>query len=157
MTIRKATASDLPRIIEIKKINFELAMPEHSRTVLDRFSAQCTLEHELAGLDRKEVFVLIDPMGSLVGTVSLANFAKNGVDRWSVSNMFVAPEAQKSGYGRQLMEYLLHLARSKKITVLHSPSSLTARKFYAKFGFTVDADQPDFREEEITWMTLRLK
>lgn len=63
----------------------------------------------------------------VVGTASL--------DGDVVRTVFVAPDVQSRGVGRKLMLELERRARTKGMTKLSVPSSITAEPFYAKLGF----------------------
>ena len=65
--------------------------------------------------------------GRVIGTA--------GLDGDVVRTVFVAPDAQRRGVGRSLMQELEHRARAKGITKLSVPSSITAERFYSKLGF----------------------
>jgi len=77
-------------------------------------------------INKRKVFVAV--LGQqIVGTASL--------DGKMIRSVFVAPNAQGQGIGRQLMAELEGAAREAGITALVVPSSVTAEQFYAKLGF----------------------
>lgn len=82
-------------------------------------------------IGKRTVFVAtID--GGIVGTASL--------DGSVVRTVFVAPDVQGRGVGRQLMAEVERTARQRNIAVLAVPSSVTAEAFYARLGFRAVRD-----------------
>ena len=79
----------------------------------------------------RKVFVAI--LGQeIVGTASLEGA--------TVRSMFVAPDAQGRGIGKQLMAEVEKAARDTGIATLMVPSSVTAEQFYARLGFEAVRD-----------------
>lgn len=68
----------------------------------------------------------------VVGTASL--------DGTVVRTVFVFPTVQGQGVGTRLMAEVELIARSKGVTLLTVPSSVTAEAFYAKLGFQAVRD-----------------
>ncbi|AZC36892.1 acetyltransferase, GNAT family [Pseudomonas chlororaphis subsp. piscium] len=83
--------------------------------------------------------------GEIVGTASL--------DGHVVRSVFVAPERQGQGVGRQLMAELERQALGAGITQLTVPSSITAEGFYANLGFRTLREQ--YHGEERTLIMQR--
>ncbi|WP_028682757.1 GNAT family N-acetyltransferase [Pseudomonas chlororaphis] len=77
-------------------------------------------------LSKRQVFVA-QAADEIVGTASL--------DGQVVRSVFVAPERQGQGVGRQLMAELERQALGAGITQLTVPSSITAEGFYTNLGF----------------------
>lgn len=69
----------------------------------------------------------------------------NKTDEMSLFNIFVALETQGQGIGRQIMQTLAHDSYFKQAKRIEIPASITALKFYQKFGYQFKAghDQPD--------------
>ena len=76
---------------------------------------------------KADVFVA-SQNGKLIGTISL--------DEDLITVMFVLPEYQKKGIGRELLEYVEQQAKKKGIKFLKVRASLTAYKFYEKNGYS---------------------
>jgi len=77
-------------------------------------------------LSKRQVFVA-QAAGEIVGTASL--------DGPVVRSVFVAPDRQGQGIGRQLMAELERQALGAGLTQLTVPASITAEGFYANQGF----------------------
>lgn len=92
-----------------------------------------------AMLEQREVLVACDPT-DIVGTASLEGDLARTV--------FVLPERQGRGIGRQLMLAVEALARDRGLRVLRVPASLTARFFYRRLGYVVVEEM--FHGEERT-------
>lgn len=82
-------------------------------------------------ISKRKVFVAVIGQ-QIVGTASL--------DGKVIRSVFVAPNAQGRGIGRQLMAEVERAAREAGITALVVPSSVTAEQFYAKLGFKAVRD-----------------
>ena len=67
----------------------------------------------------------------LMGVVSL--FMKNGEGQFR--KLAVLPEAQHTGLGTQLMEYLIDFSSVQNLTKLWCNARVNSKDFYAKFGF----------------------
>ncbi|MFZ5967186.1 MAG: hypothetical protein ACOYVK_08420 [Bacillota bacterium] len=57
--------------------------------------------------------------------------------------------------GKLLFNYILNIAKNKKINSLHVPSSRSGFEFYKGIGFIEDDIQTD-ELDEITWMTMKI-
>ncbi|MBC7560665.1 MAG: GNAT family N-acetyltransferase [Dermatophilaceae bacterium] len=58
-----------------------------------------------------------------------------------VDMMFVSPRHQRRGVARQLLAHVEAHARSEGTPALSAEASLTARPFFERAGFTVEAEQ----------------
>ena len=77
--------------------------------------------------------VLVAAVGNrIVGTASL--------DGSVVRTVFVAPDVQAQGIGKQLMAEIERITRERNIGLLTVPSSVTAESFYARLGFKAVRD-----------------
>ncbi|MGE8461954.1 MAG: N-acetyltransferase family protein [Pseudomonas capeferrum] len=86
------------------------------------FSANAILEL----LTRRLVFVALNE-GQVIATASL--------DADVVRSVFVDPEFQGHGVGKQMMEVIENEAIARGLEGLRVPSSVTAEGFYAGLGF----------------------
>jgi GNAT superfamily N-acetyltransferase len=88
-------------------------------------------------MGKRKVFVATSGQ-RIVGTASL--------DGRAVHAVFVAPDVQRRGVGRQLMAEVERTARSTGMAPLVVQSSVTAVPFYARLGFKAVRDH-HFGEE----------
>ena len=58
-----------------------------------------------------------------------------------IDMLFVAPRHQRHGVARQLIAYVEAQARGAQLADLSADVSITARPFFARYGFTVEAEQ----------------
>lgn len=58
-----------------------------------------------------------------------------------IDMMFVAPRFLRLGVARQLLAHVEAHARAARLTVLTAHVSITARPFFARYGFVVEAEQ----------------
>jgi len=79
---------------------------------------------------------------SIVATVGgvLAGFSDVSPDGY-VDMMFVSPRHQRRGVARQLLAHVEAQARSEGTPALTADVSITARPFFERHGFTVEAEQ----------------
>src|SRR5262249_47724218 len=104
---------------------------DYTSEIIERVSQSFSPSALMQLIGKRTVFVAtID--GRVVGTASL--------DGSVVRTVFVAPDAQGRGIGRQLMAEIERTAHEKNIPVLTVPSSVTAEAFYARLGFRAVRD-----------------
>jgi predicted N-acetyltransferase YhbS len=89
---------------------------------------------------QRKVFVALHDQ-RVVGTASL--------DGHAVRTMFVAPDVQRRGIGRRLMEAVEAAARIARVDVLVVPSSVTAEQFYARLEFRAVRDSFHGKERTV--------
>jgi len=80
--------------------------------------------------------------GSIVATIGgeLAGFSDVRPDGY-LDMMFVSPRHQRRGVARQLLAHVEAHARSAGTPALSADVSITARPFFERQGFTVEAEQ----------------
>jgi N-acetylglutamate synthase-like GNAT family acetyltransferase len=138
--IRNASATDAPTISNtiinaLRESNARDYSPEIIEQVVRSFSAPAVMKM----LTERQVMVAtVD--GHIVATASLqAN---------TIRSVFVDPDYQAKGIGRQLMERIESLAANAGLSILSVPSSITAEGFYASLGFRKIRDE--FHQSERT-------
>jgi GNAT superfamily N-acetyltransferase len=99
---------------------------DYTPDIIERIAQNFSPLRVQALLSKRDVVVAL-LSARVVGTASL--------DGDIVRTVFVAPDVQSRGVGRRLMHELERRARTKGITKLSVPSSITAEPFYAKLGF----------------------
>ncbi|MDE1166446.1 MAG: GNAT family N-acetyltransferase [Pseudomonas sp.] len=113
---------------------------DYSPEVIARVEQSFTPQAIKLLMARREVYVIL--RGPLVaGTASL--------DGDVVRSMFVAPNDQGTGLGRQLMTVIMASALNAGVEVLRVPSSVTAQGFYAKLGFEKVRDEHHGEERTV--------
>jgi GNAT superfamily N-acetyltransferase len=75
---------------------------------------------------RRQIWVY-EEEGRVTGTIALEDD--------TISGFFVAPDRQKHGIGRQLLELIEARARQKGLRALRLSASITAVGFYEKLGY----------------------
>lgn len=76
-----------------------------------------------------------------VATIDHHVVATASLDRDIVRSVFVNPDCQGKGIGKQLMTMIQAIAISGGVKLLRVPSSITAEGFYAKLGFEKIRDE----------------
>lgn len=131
-SIRPARDGDVGAVSQVilcalRETNAKDYTPETIARIEKSFSPAAVQEL----ISKRKVFVAV--LGQqIVGTASL--------DGKVIRSVFVAPNAQGRGIGRQLMAEVERDAREAGITALVVPSSVTAEQFYAKLGFKAVRD-----------------
>ncbi len=155
--LRQAVPADIAAIASIIAMNFDTAMPEHSPAVREICKKKSSEENLLEQLSWKLVFIIEDNHAQICATGGLADFGSPQEHFYSISNLFVRPDMHGQGLGDVLIRHLIYLAERNHAAKLHVPSSRTALKFYQKYGFEVDAEQPaEDLALEVTWMSRTL-
>ncbi|WP_434619873.1 GNAT family N-acetyltransferase [Arthrobacter sp. A5] len=79
---------------------------------------------------------------SIVATIGgeLAGFSDVSPDGY-VDKMFVSPRHQRRGVAHQLLAHVEAHARREGTSALSANVSITARHFFERHGFTVEAEQ----------------
>ena len=117
-------AEDISRLI-VRTLR-ETSARDYSPDVIERversFDPACVREL----IAKQDVFVATSGQ-RIGGTASL--------DGSSVRTVFVTPEDQGKGVGRQLMYEVERVAREAGVGILKVPSSVTAEQFYFALGF----------------------
>jgi len=153
MEIRIANETDISAIKRLSDINFdEVISKYHSPDVARKHKEHNSIENLKSQLSRKIIYVAVDN-GQIVGTGAFANFGTPESPKYSISNCFVLPNLHKKGIGTLLINKLIELAKEKHAKYFHVPAAKNAIPFYEKFGFVVDIEQPEAKDE-ITWMTM---
>jgi len=143
--IRNASATDAPAIRNtiinaLRESNARDYSSEIIEQVVRSFSAPAVMKMLT---ERQVIVATVD--GHVVATASLqAN---------TIRSVFVDPNYQAKGIGRQLMERIESLAANAGLSILSVPSSITAEGFYASLGFRKIRDE--FHQSERTTIMMK--
>jgi GNAT superfamily N-acetyltransferase len=139
-TIRPALEDDASKIRSvILRALHETNARDYTIEVIERVERSFSPSAVLHMIRKRTVFVAtVD--SHLIGTASL--------DGDVVRTVFVAPEGQAQGVGKQLMAEIERTARGRNISTLTVPSSITAETLYARLGFKAVRD--DYYGDERT-------
>jgi len=119
---------------------------DYTPAIIEQVEQSFSTEAILCLLTQRQVYVaIIDD--HVVATASL--------DRDIVRSVFVDPDCQGKGIGKQLMAKIQAIAISGGVKLLRVPSSITAEGFYASLGFKKVRDEFHGTERTII-MELRL-
>lgn len=128
MNIRKFKKSDVERISEIISAALEVNNSrDYGPDVLRSMKKEYTSEH-ICVLSQKRTFLVAEDVGGRIIGVG-------GLEGSHICSVFVDPNQQGKGVGSLIMQKLEFLAKKKHSSVfLHS--SLTAKSFYNKIGYS---------------------
>lgn len=119
---------------------------DYTPAIIEQVEQSFSTEAILCLLTQRQAYVaIIDD--HVVATASL--------DRDIVRSVFVDPDCQGKGIGKQLMAKIQAIAISGGVKLLRVPSSITAEGFYASLGFKKVRDEFHGTERTII-MELRL-
>lgn len=93
------------------------------------------------GFSRQGILRLMTQRQVYVAVVDQHIVATASLDRDVVRSVFVDPQFQGGGIGRQLMAVIHSAAISAGLDALHVPSSITAEGFYARLGYRKTRDE----------------
>ncbi|PKH36756.1 GNAT family N-acetyltransferase [Pseudomonas sp. 43NM1] len=93
------------------------------------------------GFSAESILALMSLRQVFVATVDQRVIATASLDHDVVRSVFVDPDHQGLGLGRQLMATLRSVARDANIKTLRVPSSITAEGFYLTLGFVKVRDE----------------
>ncbi|MFJ2682170.1 GNAT family N-acetyltransferase [Pseudomonas sp. NPDC087342] len=105
---------------------------DYSAEIIAQVETSFSTESILLLLSQRQVFV---------ATLDHQVVATASLDHDIIRSVFVAPDHQGSGIGRQLMTTLQSIANDANIKILRVPSSITAEGFYLKLGFQKIRDE----------------
>jgi GNAT superfamily N-acetyltransferase len=126
--IRPAVAADAPAISSLivaalRKTN----AADYPAVVIDRLAASFGEAQIARMVAQREMFVA-SHHALVIGIIGFADGA--------VRSLFVAPDFQRHGIGRQLIERIVYQARQSGIRSITVAASLTAIGFYRRCGFS---------------------
>jgi N-acetylglutamate synthase-like GNAT family acetyltransferase len=129
--IRVAQAGDAEAIGQLIRASIRDTMAAHySAAFIERQCAVWSGSHVGRLMQWPDRVMLVATRGrEIVGTACLAGN--------SVRKVFVAPQRQRAGVGRRLIERLTRTAIGCGVHVLHVQSTINAAGFYARMGFWI--------------------
>ncbi|MBV4484555.1 GNAT family N-acetyltransferase [Pseudomonas sp. SWRI153] len=131
--IRNATTADAPAISgTIIKTLRESNARDYPTEVIDQV---------VENFSPSAVLPLLTVRLVLVATIDSQVVATASLDKDVVRSVFVEPDYQGKGVGRQLMESIQSIAVDAGFNLLRVPSSITAEGFYASLGFSKVRDE----------------
>jgi predicted N-acetyltransferase YhbS len=133
LQVRPATPADAPAISQviIQSLRQSNAL-DYPAEVIAQVEKSFSTDSIRTLLNQRQVFV---------ATIDHHVVATASLDHDVVRSVFVDPNHQGHGLGRQLMGTIESIATKAKIEVLRVPSSITAEAFYFKLGFRKVRDE----------------
>ena len=127
--IRRATVGDAPAMSALIRQTVTASnAADYSAELIAHLLEEFAPEPVARRMDGRDVFVLCKG-DDVIGTVSL------GLAAGKLHSMFVHPDMQKQGYGRQLVAHLEGHAVVRGFEEIKVSSSLTAQGFYTRLGY----------------------
>ncbi len=130
ITIRSFRPDDAEAVASIVNTTMQRSnAADYPADVIDRLVAYNTAaKHRSLVEAGRETLVAAYAAGRLIGTGAL--------DAGELATLFVLPEAQGLGVGRQLVDAIERLARERGLAEVTLRSSVTAVEFYERMGFS---------------------
>ena len=129
MRIRLATSDDISLMMDLER-----ACPAAAHWTGGQYRRAFEKEEG----DAEGLVLLAEETGSQLSGILGFLVARRIAHEWELENIVVAPEARRTGIGRQLLAGLLTRARetgSESVSLEVRESNLDARSFYEKNGF----------------------
>ncbi len=166
MPIRRAVISDAKAIAEVQVASWKAAyrgmMPD---SLLDNLHAETRAKRwESILADNASRIFVFELDGHIVGFAGIDASTDEDVDKRNVGEIraiYLAPNAWRKGYGRQLVDTAIEALRSQgfgnvTLWVLHNNER--AIKFYESLGFQPDgATKIDLRENNVQLHEVRYR
>jgi L-amino acid N-acyltransferase YncA len=140
VTIRHATESDLPEIVDI----YNQSIPAGRSTADTRpIAVSDRIEwFKKHNPERRPLYVAVDQEGQIVGWVGLTSFVggRPAYDATAEISTYIATRAQRQGLGRKLKQYMIDQCPRLGVTTLlslyfdHNPATTALN---AELGFEV--------------------
>lgn len=126
---RDEDANDISAVV-IRTLR-ETSAKDYASEIIARLENNFSPNAVLATIGRRTVLVAVMD-GRVVGTASL--------DGDKIRTVFVSPDVQTRGVGKQLMAEIVLAARARGIALLTVHSSISAETFYSQLGFSAVRD-----------------
>jgi ribosomal protein S18 acetylase RimI-like enzyme len=144
LSIRKATQHDIAAIQDIAYKTWpsaygEILTPESLNYMLGYFYATEALQEQM---QNGQEFFIAELNHSPIGFASISKYSD---EVYKLNKLYVLPDVQKSGAGKNLMDHCIEVIRSYKATqlVLNVNRNNSAKGFYERIGFSI------LREEDV--------
>ncbi len=142
MSIRKAETADFQIVRKITSDTINTIYPHYyPKGAVEFFLNHHNDSNIIKDINDNKVFLCLDPDGHEAGTVTL--------DGNEIGRLFVLPEFQGKGYGRELLDFSEKtIFENHNAIILHA--SLPAKNIYLRRGFciteshVIDAPHGDF-------------
>ncbi len=135
LVIRRATAADASSISDVVTRSLQaLDTPDYPPAAIERLVQRFT-PAAIDDLLQQRWMLVATRDGHVVGTASL--------DAGFVRTVFILPDCQGLGVGRQLLEALHAQAVATGLERLHVRSSTTAVGFYERMGYRRHEEAPE--------------
>ena len=137
--------TDIPQYIELIHRTLRVSNSrDYEQDIVENLCALYTPESVHSLLEKRTIFVAKES-GEVLGTGGIENNVLYGV--------FVDPEFQGRGLGREIMVRLEAKAREDGVAALTAPASITAVEFYRHLGYTQTTEENDPRFGRVIIMT----
>ena len=135
MKVRQLEEKDLVTVSALCIDAFSVAVaPSLSHEGVETFKGIASVDSFLDRMSKDNTTLVYEENGRVIGVIEL----KEGRH---ISMLFVSPDYQKKGVGRELFSAILPFVRAETITISASLNSVPA---YMKYGFTCAGD-PDVK------------
>ncbi len=136
ITYRNATESDLQEIISIMQDNI-LGKNRENKDDLNNYTKAF---HEIQQSPDNNLIVMLNN-DKIIGTFQITitpYLALNGTKRATIESVHMASNLRGKGYGTQMMQYAIFLAKekgAKLVQLTTNKKRIDAKRFYEKLGF----------------------
>ena len=136
VTIRPYQKEDEQAVISLAKRNLlEVNIKDYPKELMEKFASMYTEDYiNLLSANGHSYVVLVD--GELVGCGTVMPFWGKEQEECVLLSIYALPEYQGKGIGRYIMAALESDEYYKRSNRVEIPATITACKFYEKFGYS---------------------
>jgi GNAT superfamily N-acetyltransferase len=136
---------DIPQYIELIRRTLRVSNScDYDKNIIENLCALYTPESVRSLMAKRTIFITKES-GEVLAT--------GGIEKEILYGIFVDPEFQGRGFGREIIGRLEAKAREDGIATLTAPASITAVEFYRHLGYTQTTEENDPRFGRVIIMT----
>lgn len=131
--IRRAIHGDAESIISVHEKSIrEICFKDYTPEQIEAWASRPQKVHLWRQAIERDLIWVVEYQNSIHGFAHLAHMNESMAE---VMGLYLSPSMTGKKAGRALMEVMIDEAKNQKKMVLELHSTLTAKKFYLKFGF----------------------
>ncbi len=135
ITIRPYQKEDAQAVILLAKRNLlEVNIKDYPKDLMEKFASMYTEDYTVVLSTKGHSYVVLED-GELAGCGTVMPFWGKEQEECVLLSIYVLPECQGKGLGRYIMAALESDEYYKRSSRIEIPATITACKFYERFGY----------------------